>query len=697
MPAAPAVRLRVQKPDFAFVSRNPSFMKKYAIAVVFTVAVSVVHGATSRSNRPAPADTLVPVQLNAVRVVPVSFISQSFVSSDRLLSSAPLAIAQLAQIQPGFHVQNIGNHTIKPVFRGLGGNRILTVYQGFRYDNQQGGGDHGLDLPLLGTSAIQLQPSLELGTEGVGGALIVHDLPLWGGLSRRLTQGQLAGLAQPWGMEAGFEHQNTGSDVARPFYAGVLWTQQGDYRDANGDTVHGTHARTASFRYLQGFAGPSGRSTVSLTHTDRFFGIPTSETATLPGHEHHEHEQQVQNTALTWKWDQNESKEETAEQGNKRPRMHHSVGYIRANRLELGEEGLEHPELAFAIHSLQHLTRASWRTTQVSLHNQFRALQNNPKAHEQTYPNSSIWSTALTVQQQIVKSNRWDLHAATRFETGTFTLFGSSLRAEYRAAKQWTLLAEVHEASRAPQLEERFADGLHVGVGRYEVGNPDLREENGLHANLGVRRSLRFGGNLEGGVQAFAYAKSFRNYILTTPSDTSGTLKFYYVQDDAFLLGADLQVFMRYEHWAGLTNRIIHDAQIQASALQGSRGSAWQRTDVALPAMPPYRLTGTYTGTLKSMGQESWFWTAETQTYADQTRLSADEKSVWNAERTPGFTVLNAGIGRKWEGPGYARYSLEFRVLNATNALYAHHLSYVRALGLYEPGRQYRLRLTFAF
>lgn len=197
MPAVPAARLRVQKPDFAFVSRNPSFMKNFILAVVLTTAGAYWHTSTARAYRPAPSDTLVPVQLNAVRVVPVSFISQSFVSSDRLLSSAPLAIAQLAQIQPGFHVQNIGNHTIKPVFRGLGGNRILTVYQGFRYDNQQGGGDHGLDLPLLGTSAIQLQPSLELGTEGVGGALIVYDLPLWGGLSRRLTQGNLAGLAQP--------------------------------------------------------------------------------------------------------------------------------------------------------------------------------------------------------------------------------------------------------------------------------------------------------------------------------------------------------------------------------------------------------------------------------------------------------------------------------------------------------------------
>jgi outer membrane receptor protein involved in Fe transport len=83
----------------------------------------------------------------------------------------------------------------------------------------------------------------------------------------------------------------------------------------------------------------------------------------------------------------------------------------------------------------------------------------------------------------------------------------------------------------------------------------------------------------------------------------------------------------------------------------------------------------------------------EAQAHSAQNRLSADEKQVWNATQTPGFLLVNAGAGWNFASN---RMSLEFRVLNATNARYAHHLSYVRALGLYEPGRQYRLRLTFA-
>jgi iron complex outermembrane receptor protein len=622
----------------------------------------------------------------------------SRVDSKELKSLSPMALTQLASVQPGFQIQSIANHTVKPVFRGMSGNRMLTVYQGMRYDNQQGGGDHGLDLPLLGVEQFRATTSLNWGTEGAAGTLILQDLPLFAGLDRRQeTRLQLAGLNQPWGLEAGAEHQVTGAEVRNPYYLGGLFTQQGDYRDARGDTVHGTHARTASLRYLQGFAGKRWLTTVGLTHTDRFLGIPTTEESALPGHEAHDHEQNVQNTLATVQWQQRwltRNAQRRTRWGL--PVVQHQLGYLRANRLELGEEGRDHPELAFAIHSLQHQSQWEWSATgtQLIVHNQFRALQNNPEAHEQTYPNASIWSTAVVVNQRIVNNNRWLLDAATRLETGTFTLFGSQIRAEYQISERWTLSLELQEASRAPQIEERFADGLHVGVGRYEVGNPNLKEENGLHATAGIRQTFAYTPKFNGGFQAYAYAKSFRGYILTTPSDTSGTLKFYYGQDDALLLGADAQLFFNLRQSRTQSRTVDHRLQFNASALQGSRGSAWSQTSNPLPGMPPYRLTGTYSGTHhRHRAAYGAYWNMEAQAHSAQNRLSADEKQVWNATQTPGFLLVNAGAGWNFASN---RMSLEFRVLNATNASYAHHLSYVRALGLHEPGRQYRLRLTFA-
>jgi hypothetical protein len=310
----------------------------------------------------------------------------------------------------------------------MSGNRMLTVYQGMRYDNQQGGGDHGLDLPLLGVEQFRATTLLNWGTEGAAGILILQDLPLFAGLDRRQeTRLQMAGLNQPWGLEAGAEHQVTGAEVRNPYYLGGLFTQQGDYRDARGDTVHGTHARTASLRYLQGFAGKRWLTTVGLTHTDRFFGIPTTEESALPGHEHHDHEQNVQNTLATVQWQQRwltRNAQRRTRWGL--PVVQHQLGYLRANRLELGEEGRDHPELAFAIHSLQHQSQWEWSATgtQLIVHNQFRALQNNPEAHEQTYPNASVWSTAVVVNQRIVNKNRWLLDAATRLETGTLPCLG---------------------------------------------------------------------------------------------------------------------------------------------------------------------------------------------------------------------------------------------------------------------------------
>ena len=111
---------------------------------------------------------------------PNSFTSNILAIPIKTLSDqGPSALTNLTHQSSSLQVINIGGHTMKPVIRGLGGYRTVTAYQGWRYDNLQGGADHGLDFPLLGIDHVEILPgpnSLALGTDAMAGVLYFSDL-----------------------------------------------------------------------------------------------------------------------------------------------------------------------------------------------------------------------------------------------------------------------------------------------------------------------------------------------------------------------------------------------------------------------------------------------------------------------------------------------------------------------------------------
>jgi iron complex outermembrane recepter protein len=57
---------------------------------------------------------------------------------------------------PGVNEISLGPGISKPVIRGLSFSRVLSVYQGGRFENQQWGADHGLGLTETGIGNIEL-------------------------------------------------------------------------------------------------------------------------------------------------------------------------------------------------------------------------------------------------------------------------------------------------------------------------------------------------------------------------------------------------------------------------------------------------------------------------------------------------------------------------------------------------------------
>jgi outer membrane receptor protein involved in Fe transport len=68
-----------------------------------------------------------------------------------------------------------------------------------------------------------------------------------------------------------------------------------------------------------------------------------------------------------------------------------------------------------------------------------------------------------------------------------FSAFGGSLGLTYKATEHWNIAANLTRGFRAPSIFELYAGGIHGGVQAYQLGNPDLKEETTLGADLSFR------------------------------------------------------------------------------------------------------------------------------------------------------------------------------------------------------------------
>ncbi len=100
------------------------------------------------------------------------------------------SLGELLTMVPGITVLRSGPVIAKPVIQGLSGNRVLTLNQGVRQEDQQWGAEHAPDLDPFSTDRIELvkgAASVQYGSDALGGVIITTpvDLPRHGGVHGR--------------------------------------------------------------------------------------------------------------------------------------------------------------------------------------------------------------------------------------------------------------------------------------------------------------------------------------------------------------------------------------------------------------------------------------------------------------------------------------------------------------------------------
>ncbi|MCM0606577.1 MAG: TonB-dependent receptor [Xanthomonadaceae bacterium] len=121
-----------------------------------------------------------------------------------------------------------------------------------------------------------------------------------------------------------------------------------------------------------------------------------------------------------------------------------------------------------------------------------------------------------------------------------FVPLSASIGTLYQLSTDYSLGLNTTFSQRAPNYQELYANGPHIGTGIFEVGDREIGIENGRAAELSLREKTK---QSEGRVSV--YIQDFQNFIALLPtgsSDAGSGLDIYnYRSVEARLYGAELE------------------------------------------------------------------------------------------------------------------------------------------------------------
>ena len=105
----------------------------------------------------------------------------SVVTSQQLQATSSTNIIDAIAHEPGISQITTGSGISKPVIRGLGYNRIVTVNDGIRQEGQQWGDEHGIEIDAQSVNNVEVlkgPASLMYGSDALAGVVIMHGDPV---------------------------------------------------------------------------------------------------------------------------------------------------------------------------------------------------------------------------------------------------------------------------------------------------------------------------------------------------------------------------------------------------------------------------------------------------------------------------------------------------------------------------------------
>jgi iron complex outermembrane receptor protein len=649
---------------------------------------------------------------------------------------------------PGVAQITTGAAISKPVVRGLGYNRVVTLNNGARQEGQQWGDEHGIEIDEFSVDRAEIikgPGSLLYGSDAMAGVInfLAPD---------PIAEGRITGTAtvnyQTNNHLQAYSFENAGNinglnwlargtrKVASDYqnrYDGRVYNSGFNEWDANGyvglnKSWGYSHLTFSTFNQRLGLTEgardpqtgrfvkdvPSGDSTLSVPVTDgdlRGYGLAVPQ-------------QQVNHLRI--------GTDNSFIMGSNGGRLGLQVSYQQNLRREYGNvldpaETSLYFQLRTVDYSLRYFLpeKNGWNLTVGSsgLHQQNQNL--GVKFLIPTYRTNEAGvfgvakktigaldiSGGLRYDVRQIAADRLLLDGNERPSTAptaetkfpgflsTFRNYSGSLGAAYSLSEQLTVKGNLSRGFRAPNIAELGSNGKHEGTIRYEIGNDNLAAETSLQVDAGVSYvtdHVRFGVD--------AFTNSISNYIFTrrllaasgADSLRNGTRAYKYDQGQARLYGGEVSLDF-HPHpldWLHFENSF---SMVRARQLNVSADQQY------LPFIPGDRLQSELRANFRRQGKRVTNPYARVQlehTFAQDRFFSA----FGTETATPGYTLINAGVGTDVaSATGRTLFSLYLTANNLFDVGYQSHLSRLKyadlnvangRTGVFNQGRNVSVRLV---
>ena len=670
----------------------------------------------------------------SIRKTPVPVTS---IRKTALLQSSSSNIIDALSHVPGVSQLSTGPAISKPFIRGLGYNRVVVVNEGVRQEGQQWGDEHGVEIDELSVGRVEVlkgPASLMYGSDAIAGVInfITHTPVAAGTMKGNLLSNYQSnnGLLAINGNIAANKN-------------GLNWNLYGTFKSA-GDYKNKYDGKVLNSRFNEknfgGYIGINkswGYSHIIFSRFDQrigliegerdnasgkfllFSGTPIERVATkadLDTRDLFVPQQRVQHNKFIL--DNNFAINKV--------RLKINLGYQNNQRQEFGNpEDSREKSLFFDLKTinynmqLQLPERKEWHTT-IGINGMRQTNEN--KGEEVLIPAYTIFdiggfvylqrlfkkatlSGGLRFDNRSVNSKELKDGGTTKFNafTRSFSNFSGSVGISVEPGDAITLKANIARGFRAPALAELASNGAHEGTNRYEYGNQ----------TLGSETSLQVDGGLELNYAHFSFAASafynrmndfifYRKLESVSGSDSLVNLNgdflpaFKFDQQNAKLYGIEgsVDIHPHPMDWLHFENTISFVRGRFDKSIDGSSN---------LPLIPAARLISELRGDFKTIGKT--FHGLYAKIEADNTFSQKHPFSGYDTETaTPGYTLLNAGVGADILGTKKQTvFSLHFAINNISDIAYQNHLSRLKYTaenlvtgrnGVFNTGRNFSVKLN---
>ncbi len=665
----------------------------------------------------------------------------SVIKKNMMLQSPSANLVDALSKVPGVSQLLSGQAVSKPIIRGLGYNRVVTVNDGVRQEGQQWGDEHGIEIDELSISKVEIlkgPASLMYGSDALAGVVnFITNVPV----AQGLIKGNLLTNYQTNSRLTATNVSLAGNKNGFNWNVYGTLKSAGDYKNKYDGRVLNSRFNEKNFGGYVGVNKSWGYSHLIFSHFgqnigmvegDRdgatgkfilFTGTPMERIATdddLSGRQLFTPKQRVQHTKLVT--------DNNLVLGKSRLKL--NVGYQSNIRKEFGNaEDPSEEELFFDLNTINYnlqwqLPEAKeWHTT-VGVNGM--GQKNNNNGAETLIPEYNLFDAGLFVYTQHY-FKKATLSGGIRFDNRTvkgkelmdggdvkfpafrksFSNLSGSVGVSYEATDAVILKANIARGFRSPSLAELASNGTHEGTNRYEYGSLDLKSETSLQFDGGIDINYD---HLN--IDISAFYNSINDFIfyrkLESVSggdslvnvDGESITAFRFSQNNAKLYG--LEIFLDFHphplDWLHFEQSFSFVNGRFNKKMDGNLSGSDN-----LPLIPAPRWIGELRGDFKKAGKRLQ------QLYI---KVSADNAfrqnkyfTGFNTETaTSGYTLLNVGAGADVvNNKRKTIFSFHFAVMNLSDKAWQSHLSRLKYTapnfvtgrqGVFNPGRNFSIKLN---